>query len=286
MQHQTYVAAMPNSPIHEPESEHMKDLFDNDFIPRSPVAFIEDDFLSDSLPGIPNAAAWKFYNVSQWIDDTGCVCPKDINSVLQPRRRLKYPSMDQFLDDFEHQSDCDSCDPYSSGTPKLTFTSFTPSTTPRTILPIPRQPPSSFCTSRSPRKTSHGTGDIDYQPTAQKRKAKRSFERAAIKRWAVETKAILSTPKGVSWNSTQKILAQKTQSGSRAKPGTGGLFYCPVEECSHKCRALGDMERHLQSSKHQEPSIPCPRGCSKMFTRTDAAMRHSKGKGCKAKRYF
>jgi uncharacterized Zn-finger protein len=55
---------------------------------------------------------------------------------------------------------------------------------------------------------------------------------------------------------------------------------CPEEGCGKVCRRIGDLNRHRQSRAHQLPSFPCPSGCGKIFSRKDAAKRHSETDKC------
>lgn len=73
-------------------------------------------------------------------------------------------------------------------------------------------------------------------------------------------------------------VARKKTSTPKASPTHTGRFFCP-HNCGVVCKSQGDMARHLQSSVHQAPSVPCPKGCPKFFTRADAAGRHAKS-GC------
>lgn len=73
-------------------------------------------------------------------------------------------------------------------------------------------------------------------------------------------------------------VARKKTSTPKTNPTHTGRFRCP-HDCGVVCKSQGDMARHLQSSVHQVPSVPCPKGCPKFFTRADAAGRHAKS-GC------
>ena len=44
--------------------------------------------------------------------------------------------------------------------------------------------------------------------------------------------------------------------------------------CNIRTRNFGDMRRHLDSRRHQDPSYRCVPDCSKTFTRRDALVRH------------
>ncbi|KAG6907051.1 hypothetical protein DXG01_010737 [Tephrocybe rancida] len=57
-----------------------------------------------------------------------------------------------------------------------------------------------------------------------------------------------------------------------------GPVLCPFPDCSHVCNNRNDLERHLLSREHKEPSVPCPKYCGAMFTRNDSAKRH--GRSC------
>jgi hypothetical protein len=50
-------------------------------------------------------------------------------------------------------------------------------------------------------------------------------------------------------------------------------FPCPREGCSQVCDRLHDLERHLESKAHKEPSYKCE-WCSHPFTRIDSFRRH------------
>jgi hypothetical protein len=57
-------------------------------------------------------------------------------------------------------------------------------------------------------------------------------------------------------------------------------YMCPEEGCNMVCKRLGDLKRHRQSRAHRLPSFRCPAGCGKMFSRKDAAKRHSETDKC------
>ena len=294
------VAETPMSPIKE-EVEETDDLFDNPFIPYTPVPFIdgEIDVKLSSNETDPIKLAWK---IAKWqqqpsksdVSKIPFVWPPMAEGHVEPTHRLIYPTMDEFLDDREPQSDCDSCYSYDAA-----GSASTPATTPspRTIAPLPKSPPSSRCSLRStsslPSSPTRARSfeDGDYMPASalKKRKAKQPMEKPASKKIAFETEGLLKAPKGLPATRTVSREAESSHAADkheelRAPPSSNTWVRCPFDDCSHKCRAPGDMQRHVQSAKHQKPSIPCPRGCGDIFTRVDAAKRHANGKRCKARR--
>jgi len=298
------VAETPMSPIRE-DVEEAEDLFDNPFIPYTPVPFLdgEIDVKLASNETDPIKLAWK---IAKWqqqpsksdVSKTPYVWPPMAEGHVEPMHRLVYPTMDEFLDARDAQSDCDSCGSYDTPDSASTVAT-TPS--PRTIAPLPKYSSSSRSTPSPPSSPARARSveDGDYIPacTPKKRKAKQLMEKPASKKVVLETKALLRAPERLPATCSKTVITRivsRTAEGShaadknegpKAPPASANTWiHCPFSDCSHKCRAPGDMQRHLQSARHQKPSILCPRGCGDIFTRIDAAKRHASGKRCKARR--
>jgi len=161
-------------------------------------------------------------------------------------------------DEFE-DSDDDAvpCDPHGHLTASST----------RQIAPLPRRThPPAYPPRTPPRRIVNRNIYEDYTCAPQKRKAQAPRMRSAKK-----------ARKQVTFERPPTV---KTTGRTRVSARAVGEFPCPVKSCDRMCRRIGDLTRHLQSRYHQPPSIPCPAGCSKVFTRKDAAKRHSKTDKC------
>ena len=283
------------SPILE---DNAKDLFDNPFIPYTPVPFIEGeiDVNLASNETDQGKLAWKIAKWQQQLSKsdetkTPFVWPPMVEGHVKPAHRLTYSMTDELLEGRNTQSDYDSYNTTGSGSTPATTLSH------RTTVPPSKYPPLSRCSLRStssplppPVQTcSVEDGDGDYMLTSalKKRKAK---EKPASKKVVFETRALLKNRKDLFATHSKTVetptashVAADMNEESKAPPtSTNTWIHCSFNHCSHKCRALGDMQRHLQSAKHRKPSIPCPRHCGHTFTRVDAAKRHAKSKRCKA----
>jgi hypothetical protein len=74
--------------------------------------------------------------------------------------------------------------------------------------------------------------------------------------------------------------ANKSRSRTKGSAPALGAYPCTEEGCIKVCRRRGDLNRHQHTLAHQSPSFACPSGCGKMFSRKDAAKRHSECDKC------
>ena len=133
----------------------------------------------------------------------------------------------------------------------------------RRIVPLPRRTSSLAFNPRTPplRVVEGNVGEVQKR-TSRKRKVQ-AFHLVPVKK-AKRASLASPTPKGRTVVSVRAV----------------GEFVCPVEGCGKVCTRIGDLNRHRQSRTHQLPSFSCPLGCGKMFSRKDAAKRHSETDKC------
>jgi hypothetical protein len=142
-----------------------------------------------------------------------------------------------------------------------------PTLSTRRLAPLPRRTTSLASHLRTPPfRTVDRNVSEDHTRAPQKRKTQSSYPRASKK--AKETPLASPSPN----HSGRETRSTSTQDV--------GEFVCPAEGCGKICRRIGDLNRHLQSRAHQLPSFSCPSGCGKMFSRKDAAKRHSETEKC------
>ena len=94
---------------------------------------------------------------------------------------------------------------------------------------------------------------------------------------------VVEKPRGAG-RSMQSATSKKTKAPHPyASPSstTSHRYPCPHAGCPQVCERAHDLQRHLESKAHKNPSYECE-WCSSVFTREDALKRH-KGGRCAAR---